>query len=182
MTKARSRLNPTATPLVNLVNRESQAEPIQPTQQKKSVNSLNLPSWLTRYKKYWLTLVFGCIGWFGFGLTLVTVSPTTIQHTLIPHVYLPIVTLFGLASFFTLAFILLNTRRAVIITLCLVTLFTAKLQQFVFTLELVSLLVIFFGILELSLTLLTIGWAAHANQPPTRRANIKSQTHHPQRN
>jgi hypothetical protein len=131
-------------------------------------------------RRYTLLLILGLINWAGLAFILLTISPVTIQHLVVPHLYLPVLSLFGLGCFFSLAFILLHTRRAFILSLMLTTFLFFQLQQFNFTWQLVSAILIFFGILELSLTLIRSGQTtAKASSP--KHADIKPQADEPKR-
>ncbi len=62
-----------------------------------------------------------------------TVPPTHVANVLFFHSYLPFVSLFGAAIFFFFSFLLLNSRRAILITWACTLLLFFKLQDFAIT-------------------------------------------------
>lgn len=130
---------------------------------------------LGRYHKFLPLLLLSVINWTALALIMATISPTQIQNMFIPNLYLPVITLFGLACFFGLAFLLLHTRRALIIALAATTLFFFRLQQIELSWQLLSITLMFFGILEISLTLLLSSRKQTASSILLPNADIKPQ-------
>jgi len=127
-------------------------------------------AWLQHYFRY-LPLLGIWLGFLFLTLIFLTqVSPAQVQNLLFANSYLP----FHLLSFLSLSclciFVLLHTRRGLLVALYLQTLLFLKLQQFQITLELAAELVVFFVIIE-ALTSVGTFFFAHENvrQTPHRR-------------
>jgi hypothetical protein len=172
MEKARSRLATT----------ENQAQ----TGSAKSPTDTRLPVFFTRYKKYVPTLGLGILNWILFYLLLTRIYPQTVQHWFIPHLYIPVLIIFFLAMLFSSAFLFLNTRRGFLLAAAATCFLFLKLQQVSFTIEVVSTILIFFGILELSFLMINYGLGDFIQSLKITkrkpRANLKQKTRHRQRN
>jgi hypothetical protein len=168
MKKARSRL----------------AKDIEPSE--NTPTSVQFPNFIEQYKKYLPTLGLGLVSWALFYLLLTRIYPQTVQHWFIPHVYLPVLAVFFFAVFFTTAFVLLNTRRGFLIGGAATSFLFLKLQQIEITFEVVSAILIFFGILELSFVLINFGLGdalkSLTKSKQTSRADIRQKIKQRKRN
>lgn len=149
--KARSRL---ASALSLHTKRESEvAHPVMDHVQHDPTKSSTI---LKKYLKHLPLLVFALPFYIGVYYVLTTVPPTSIKNWLVPSTYLPFqFVLFG-GNFFGLSFVLLNTRRGLLLTLLLQTLLFLKLQQVLITPSLVLIILVFFGTIEVCANLITL--------------------------
>jgi len=174
MEKARSRLTD-----------NEQLAPKIATSPSFSSNILTF-TFFEKYKKYLPTLALAILNWILFYLLLTRIYPQTVQNWFIPHLYLPVLIIFFLAVMFTSAFIVLNTRRGLLIAGAATSVLFLKLQQIQLKIEVVSVILIFFGILELSFIMINFGLGDVIKSLTTTkrkpRANIKQKTRHRQRN
>ncbi len=77
-------------------------------------------------------LIFAIIGWVVVVYILTKIHPSTIKNLLIPNSYFLLLIVFLTTNFFTWSFILLNSRRGLVISLGLAAFLFLKLQQVIF--------------------------------------------------
>ncbi|PIP51804.1 hypothetical protein COW80_00525 [Candidatus Beckwithbacteria bacterium CG22_combo_CG10-13_8_21_14_all_01_47_9] len=82
-----------------------------------------------RRKNYLPTLILIVILWSLLGLMLFFVEPELVKNILLPGLYLPFFLLFFPAGFFSLAVILGNTRRGLLVTIGLTCWLILRLYQ-----------------------------------------------------
>ena len=111
-----------------------------------------LKSWIKNYAYHLPTLLMAIPGYFWFYTLLTTKYPREIQDTWLPNTYLPVLISFYWGTFFLLAFVLLHTRRGLILSALLTTYLYFRIQQVIWNGWSILAPLIFFGILELSLT------------------------------
>ncbi len=101
------------------------------------------------YREYWralaISLLFAAIV---LGI-LTQVAPSRIRDVILPNSYLPLLVPTFLSLFFGCSFVLLNTRRGLLVSSFLTALLFLRLQRVLITTELVIVLLTFFGILEI---------------------------------
>ncbi len=120
---------------------------------KKTTNSFDLIKILAKYLNYLPTLVLGGLFTIGLYYLVSTVPPDQIKHFIISNSYLPFTLGLFLSTWFITSFLLLNSRRGLLISLFLNWLVFLKLQQVVMSPQLVLISFIPFVIVEVFLTL-----------------------------
>lgn len=122
-------------------------------QTRKKKPYLNLLSLLSYYLNH-LPCLFLAIAFNALLCYLATrVSPNQVKHFLLANTYLPFILTFFFASWFTISFLILNSRRGLVITLFLVWILFLRLQQVVFSQKLIIFSLFPFLALEIILTL-----------------------------
>ncbi|MEA2056148.1 MAG: hypothetical protein U9O78_00305 [Patescibacteria group bacterium] len=122
-------------------------------QNKKKKSSFNLFSLLQYYFNH-LPCLFLAIVFNGLLYYLVThVNPSQIKNFLLPNTYLPFLLILFFASWFSISFLMLNSRRGLVITLLLVWIVFLKLQKVIFTQQLIIFSLLPFIVLEIILAL-----------------------------
>lgn len=169
--KARSRLQ-----RKSKVTTEKSKPSSSTSQHTQSTLVSKVSPFLSRYGAYSQTLILALSSWLLLGYLLLRIYPESVQNWLIPHAYLPVLLVFFTANLFTFAFILLNTRRAFTVAAALTSFLLFRLQQIIFTPQLVLGTLFFFGILELALTMLIVSWSLPTVVTRKSRANIKQKT------
>lgn len=118
-------------------------------------------SLLKKYLKHLPILFLGLIFFSGVFLLITKVYPEQIRHILLPNSYLPLLAPLFFANFFLLSFLLLNTRRGFFLSSIATILLFLKLQNVIFTPQLLLSILIPFVIIEL--LAITIARIKHAN-------------------
>jgi hypothetical protein len=125
----------------------------KPNKRKKRSNSFDLIKILAKYLNYLPTLVLGGLFAIGLYYLVSTVPPDQIKHFIIPGSYLPFTLGLLLSTWFITSFLLLNSRRGLLISLFLTWLVFLKLQQVMMSPQLVLISLVPFVIVEIFLTL-----------------------------
>lgn len=132
--RARSRLQPSFDPPVATFQR-------QPPE---------LPKWTEAYIGHLPTLFVSGALYVAVLFFVTKVRPESVQNVLFPSSYFPFHVLLFLANFFLFSFIFLNTRRGYLVAFMIMMWMFARLQNFTFSLPILTVFIILFVIIETS--------------------------------
>jgi hypothetical protein len=107
---------------------------------------------LKRYLTHFSTIFTSAAFFIIFGYIITNVYPNYIQHFLFPNSYFGLVLSFFLGLFFLAAYILLSTRRGLLVATAASIFLYLKLLQVQLKPEVVLAILTWFGILEVLLT------------------------------
>lgn len=150
---ARSRLQPTL------------QEPTPPPKPNRAQGSLQSPlprrstslrqpsALIGRYKKHLLLLALSLLSYSGVWYVLNNIRPQDIAHTPLPFTYGALQLPLFFANFFLFSFVLLNTRRGLLISIFITALLFLKLQLFILT---ATTVLSIFGLLFLAEVVATV--------------------------
>jgi hypothetical protein len=112
-------------------------------------------SWLQAYWQHLPTLLVGLIFAAVTGLILTQVQPLKIKHFLLPHSYLPLLLAVFATCWFVASFVLLNTRRGLILALWCSLLLFLRLQQVLLTWQTMLIPAVVLFLMEVVLSAVT---------------------------
>ena len=146
MPRAKSRLA-TDAPVPDKLPRIHDVEKV-----KKPASTATVP----KHLRHWPLLVMSMVSYMVVLHILTARYPEEIKNVLVPNIYLPLQLSILVANFFLLSFLFLSTRRGLLAALCAQTFIFLHLQSVIFTWQLVLLILVFFGTIELSASLITV--------------------------
>lgn len=121
---------------------------------KNSSPKSSLKNKLQQYLKHLPTFFLGLIFSASTYLILTKISPTIIQHFILPNTYLPFLFSATLSVFFLFSFFLLNTRRGLLISILFAIFLFLRLQQTLLQPLSIFIIIIPFFVIEIIFSLI----------------------------
>lgn len=149
MQKAKSRLSSKIVENVVASKYTTSFSPVAPPIDKKTTDALPKND-LSRLKKHLVKihlLVIGVLGWLTVYKIVSSFYPENIKNVIIPNLYLPLTLSVFVALFFSINFLLLNSKKSLIIASAATVCFYFRLINVIFTPSLIVLIlfVLFFS-------------------------------------
>jgi hypothetical protein len=175
--KAKSRLKPSFFEAAH----EPHTSPIlNPPSQSRFHHSLGgADAFWRRYLSRWPALVLAIASYVALTYLLTTVPPSQISHLLFPNSYLPFHLLLLMANYGGLSFLLLNNRRGLLTALAFQTWLFLKLQSVLISWQVVAVILVFFGTIEISANLITLTLKLRRKAAPRAAAHVARRPTHP---